>query len=433
MLKKKIYFFIILIIFNCDYSYSFEYFIDKISLIVNNQIILESDIQNMMSIIKMQMKLLSNLVVNRDVLRKQSIKYLINNRLIFSLSKKYRFNITNKEVLDDISNIINKLNITFKKFKFYLFCYGIDYCVYFKYLKREILISKILDYEISKNVFIPYEELNLFKKDIFYKYIKNNVYFLRCFVIPLSENYDCKEFALKQTLSNEIFLKLKKGIKFRDIKKLYVDHLKLVKIIFFKNKTIRSLPVIFENFLINCRIGDVSYPIKSAVGFYIVNIKDLFNKVKKIIFKEFCIRHIFIPNYFVKNDYDMFLKLSLIKKRIEFDDISFDNAINIFSMDNKFLNDQNGYFGWFGTDHLNKIFKTVLSNLNVMQISKPLKSSMGWHLIQLLGIRTVNYLHVLEQIKFYDYLYKNKYFEIKELFLKKLNKLSYIKIYNENE
>ncbi|WP_115955910.1 peptidylprolyl isomerase [Candidatus Purcelliella pentastirinorum] len=430
ILRKNIYFLIIIMIFNCEYSYSFECFIDKISLIVNNQIILESDIQNIMNIIKMQTKLLSNLIVSRDVLRKQSIKYLINNQLIFPLGKKYKFNITNEEVLGVISNIINKFNITFKKFKFYLFYYGIDYSVYFKYLKREILISKILDYEISKNVYITYEELNLFTKNIFYRYIKNNVYFLRCFFIPLSENYNCKEFILKQTLSNKIFFKLKKGIKFRDIKKLYVDHLKLVKIILFEYRTIGSLPVIFEKFLIHGKTGDISYPIKSAAGFYIVNIKDLFNKVKKIIFKEFCIRHIFIPNFFIKNDYDISLKLSLIKKRIESGNISFDNAVNIFSMDNKFLNDRNGYFGWFDSNHLNNKFKVVLSNLNIMQISKPLKSSMGWHLIQLLGTRIVNRLHVLEQIKFYDYLYKNKYLETKELFLEKLNKFSYIKIFN---
>lgn len=431
MLKNIFYCLIVFFsILDCKFVLSRECLIDKVAFIVNDQIILDSDISNMMNIIKMQTKLSNNLLLKNDILRDQAIKYLINNRLLLFFNKNYKINISNYEIINAILSIVKKLNITFKKFKYYLSYYHIDYDIYLKIIKEEVLISKILNLEVSKHIFITYEEFNLFVDNLYSKYIKENIYNLRCFFIPLSENYSKKELLFKQNLSNEIFYKLKYGISFKNIEKIYVHNLNLAKIILFKYKKIQTLPTIFEKFLVNSKIGDIINPIKSDVGFYIINVQDLFNKNKSLELKEFYIRHIFIPNSFIENDCNISEKLLCIKKKIKSGIINFDNAIKMFSMDNKFLNEQNGYSGWFKLNNLDKKFRTSLMNLNIMQISNPIRSSNGWHLIQLLNVRLISFHDTLKNKKNYYFLYKNKYFETENLFMMKMSKSSYIKKIN---
>jgi parvulin-like peptidyl-prolyl isomerase len=90
-----------------------------------------------------------------------------------------------------------------------------------------------------------------------------------------------------------------------------------------------------------------------------------------------------------------------------------------FSMDPG-SRDVGGDLGWFGKGVMVAEFETVAFNLNINQISEPVKSDFGWHIIQVLGRVTVP----LTQ-NAYDQARQTAFSE----FLKGLRESSDVKIY----
>ncbi|MBZ2279856.1 peptidyl-prolyl cis-trans isomerase, partial [Buchnera aphidicola] len=65
---------------------------------------------------------------------------------------------------------------------------------------------------------------------------------------------------------------------------------------------------------------------------------------------------------------------------------SFDYAVKNFSNDS-YSHNKKGDLGWISLETLDKNFQNLLINLKNNQVSCPIKSDAGWHIIKLLNNR----------------------------------------------
>ncbi|MEA0983899.1 peptidylprolyl isomerase, partial [Salmonella enterica] len=135
--------------------------------------------------------------------------------------------------------------------------------------------------------------------------------------------------------------------------------------------------------------GDIVGPIRSGVGFHILKVNDLRGQSQSISVTEVHARHILLKPSPIMNDQQARLKLEEIAADIKSGKTTFASAAKEYSQDPGSAN-QGGDSGWATPDIFDPAFRHALTKLHQGQISAPVHSSFGSHLIELLDTLMVD-------------------------------------------
>lgn len=135
----------------------------------------------------------------------------------------------------------------------------------------------------------------------------------------------------------------------------------------------------FESAAYNTKVGELSNPVRTRYGYHAIFVRD-----KRPARGEILVSHIFIRT----NDTDSEDQKSTAKSRIEEiskllnDGASFDDLVKQYSEDKATVN-SGGRLQWFGTGGSSSVFEDAAFSLeNNGDISDPIKSRYGWHIIR---------------------------------------------------
>ncbi|MBO7315801.1 MAG: peptidylprolyl isomerase [Paludibacteraceae bacterium] len=143
----------------------------------------------------------------------------------------------------------------------------------------------------------------------------------------------------------------------------------------------------FENAAYRMKIGEISKPVRSAIGYHIIKIN---NKRKAV--GEVRVAHILkmVSQHMTKKQQDSIQDLTQeIFKRLGNNE-DFASLAKEFS-DDRQTSSNGGELMWFGLGKMAKEFeKTAFELRNIGEVSKPIKTVYGWHIIQLKEKREVS-------------------------------------------
>ena len=133
----------------------------------------------------------------------------------------------------------------------------------------------------------------------------------------------------------------------------------------------------FEDVAFNLNPGEISGIVRTQFGLHII-------QLKKKVGEKIDVRHILIRVDTSPDDAVATVeRLKKLRQQIEAGDISFADAAKKYSKD-KSTAEKGGELGWFDVDQFEiKAFKQAVSGLKVGEISDPLKTKFGYHLILL--------------------------------------------------
>ncbi|CUR53706.1 Chaperone SurA [Serratia symbiotica] len=427
---KILIFGFIICIFN---AFSIPLEIDKIAIIINDDIVLESDIKNLFKFIKFNSEQDNILLINNNSLRYQLIENLINDSIQLQLAKKININISNIELDNIINNIALKNKITVNQLRNYLFSYNINYDIYRSQIYKEIVINEIRNNMIRHKIIISSQEINelikLLNTQNFINPEINISYIL--FTFPSKNTpYQVQKLEIQV---KKIIDKLKNSSDFQKIAKLHSIHSSILKYENMGWNKLENILPIFAKYLINSKKDMIFGPIHSFVGFYILKVNDIrhINNIKFVT--EYHVRHIFLKVTKFMNDKKIQSKLENILKYIQKGYINFYDAAKQISQD---LNSSiyGGDLGWISLEKkkYDSIFYNVLLKLKKGEISLPIKSSFGWHLIQLLDTKNINQINFIKKNYAYQILLNRKFFIETQHWIQKLRSQTYVKIINNN-
>ncbi len=254
--------------------------IDGIAAIVNNDIITISELNEKLKPYKEKIQLSS---LTPQEKRKELLKIknklldkLIDDRLIEQFGKKLGYKVTDKDVDNLIQNILKKNDITLEQLKETLKANNISYKAYRENLKREILVARVINSYVRRNIKIPKEEIEKYVKTHFQ--INNDVEYHIKQILFLKRNLPKDKEKIKKVLE---ILKKNKNISFSELAKKYSEgpfRDQGGDLGFFKKEEL--LPEIAKQ-IANMKVGQVK-EIKTRLGIHIIKLVDIKNKNQKI-------------------------------------------------------------------------------------------------------------------------------------------------------
>ncbi len=402
--KQNLLLITILILFTYKYSISNQQIIlNKIIASINNEIVLESELENDISIYLMISNNKESLRFNKS-LRKDILMELITRKLQLNIAEKEKI-IIKEEYIEYVFNKIikkfqNNKNNYFSKEK--TIANNIK-----KFIKDNLIIKELQQNLFNRRMLILNKEVEDFVTSIEYKneiassslvdieiFNKKNIsndHLHKMFKTLNNEN-DFKKIFKKLKNKNNINIKLKKNNEEYEI----INQNNIIGPIFYKNK-IHIFKIIK----------------KQSISHYLLNvdIKHIIIKNKPSILKN---------NKKIKEKLDE-LKFNILnklklKKETKFSEENFKKNYNI-----KKINKNN----------VSKKIYNMIENMSIGEISYPFKSEIGWHLIKIIDKKYECKKYTQKMIfnKLKLITLDNKINKTKDLWIKLICDESIIKIY----
>ena len=190
-------------------------------------------------------------------------------------------------------------------------------------------------------------------------------------------------------------------------------------------RSISQLPTLFTEIVPTMAQGDISDPIRSPSGFHIIKMLETEGSAQHIVTKT-KVRHILIKTNELIDDAEAQKRLLALKERIR-DGDDFATLARAHS-DDKGSAINGGSLDWVSPGALVPPFEEAMNRLAINEISVPVQTQFGWHIIQVLGRKSQDDSDQFRRDKVRDEIRRRKIEEETELWLRRLRDEAYVEI-----
>lgn len=408
-------------------SFAAPQVVDKVAAVVNNGVVLESDVDGLMQSVKLNAGQAGQQLPDDATLRHQILERLIMDQIILQMGQKMGVKITDEQLDQAIANIAKQNNMTMDQMRSRLAYDGLNYSTYRNQIRKEMIISEVRNNEVRRRITVLPQEVDALAKQIGTQNDASTELNLSHILIALPENPTSEQVNDAQRQAESIVEEARNGADFGKLAVTYSADQQALKGGQMGWGRIQELPGIFAQALSTAKKGDIVGPIRSGVGFHILKVNDLRGQSQSISVTEVHARHILLKPSPIMNDQQARLKLEEIAADIKSGKTTFAAAAKEYSQDPGSAN-QGGDLGWATPDIFDPAFRDALTKLHKGQISAPVHSSFGWHLIELLDTRKVDKTDAAQKDRAYRMLMNRKFSEEAATWMQEQRASAYVKI-----
>ncbi|EAM3717478.1 peptidylprolyl isomerase SurA [Salmonella enterica subsp. enterica serovar 4,12:d:-] len=408
-------------------SFAAPQVVDKVAAVVNNGVVLESDVDGLMQSVKLNAGQAGQQLPDDATLRHQILERLIMDQIILQMGQKMGVKITDEQLDQAIANIAKQNNMTMDQMRSRLAYDGLNYSTYRNQIRKEMIISEVRNNEVRRRITVLPQEVDALAKQIGTQNDASTELNLSHILIALPENPTSEQVNDAQRQAESIVEEARNGADFGKLAITYSADQQALKGGKMGWGRIQELPGIFAQALSTAKKGDIVGPIRSGVGFHILKVNDLRGQSQSISVTEVHARHILLKPSPIMNDQQARLKLEEIAADIKSGKTTFAAAAKEYSQDPGSAN-QGGDLGWATPDIFDPAFRDALTKLHKGQISAPVHSSFGWHLIELLDTRKVDKTDAAQKDRAYRMLMNRKFSEEAATWMQEQRASAYVKI-----
>ena len=373
---RKIFILSITLLLPC-LGYGEEYK-DRIIAVVNDKVILQSEVQNAIdNLTREEITKEFSTLNERDIIKKV-IDKLINESLLIQAAERFGISISDIALEKNILDLAAKENLTINEFREKIIKTGIKYDAFVSGIRDEMTVEALFISQFYTRMNVTEEEVdNFIKRENIDEYGQLEFDLIEL-VIEDEEKIIASE-AIEEIYNfskENTFLSARDN--FRNFK-ISVRNIGVVK----KNE----LPNLFVEALLEKKDGELTDIIKSSRGYHILKIVSVSNKASTMV-DEYKVRHILIKPNPMKSDKDIKNQLFEMRNTIKNID-DFSDIAKKYSEDNTSAI-RGGDLNWQRSKNLVPEFSDVMEKTPIGTISDPFVSQFGWHILFLENKRTVD-------------------------------------------
>ena len=373
---RKIFILSITLLLPC-LGYGEEYK-DRIIAVVNDKVILQSEVQNAIDNLTQEEITKEFSTLNERDIIKKVIDKLINESLLIQAAERFGISISDIALEKNILDLAAKENLTINEFREKIIKTGIKYDAFVSGIRDKMTVEALFISQFYTRMNVTEEEVdNFIKRENIDEYGQLEFDLIEL-VIEDEEKIISRETIeeIYNFSKENTFLSARDN--FRNFK-ISVRNIGVVK----KNE----LPDLFVEALLEKKDGELTDIIKSSRGYHILKIVSVSNKASTMV-DEYKVRHILIKPNPMKSDKDIKNQLFEMRNTIKNID-DFSDIAKKYSEDNTSAI-RGGDLNWQRSKNLVPEFSDVMEKTPIGTISDPFVSQFGWHILFLENKRTVD-------------------------------------------
>jgi peptidyl-prolyl cis-trans isomerase SurA len=400
--------------------------LDNVSVIVDQGVVLESQITELISVVKRNAVLNNQSLPSDRALRTQAIEKLILDNLQTQMAERMGIQISDPQLEQTITNIAQGENMSVAQFREKVAQEGVTYDTYREEIRKELILGEVRRANVRRRVYITEQEINNLVTLIDEQGDEQAEYNLGHILIEFPPEPTDADIEQAKTRANKVIELLTKGSDFSKIATASSGGALALEGGDMGWMNINSMPTLFAEAVQKKSINDLIGPIRSGAGFHILKVKGL-RGIETVEVAEVSSRHILIKPSVILSDEKAEEMLKEFREQILSGDADFAVLAKEHSADpGSALN--GGDLGWADPNIYVPEFKDTLTSLEIDEISVPVRSQHGWHLMQLIDKRVGDATEKRKQDKAYQLLFQRKFAEESDVWLREIRASAYIEV-----
>jgi peptidyl-prolyl cis-trans isomerase SurA len=360
--------------------------IDRIVVIVNDDVITESELEQRLRETRKQLELEKISAPPDAALRKQLLERMVLERLQLQLAAQSGIRISESDVDRAFETVARRNKLGAEEFRKALMQRGIDVTAYRNQLRDQLTIQQLLEREINNRVTVTDNEVENFLENPQSRADMDVAYQLSHILIGIPEAASPEAIQAARKRAEDVHRQLSQGANFEQTavsQSQGVDALKGGNLGW---KQAGELPELFLASLKNMSVGGVSEILRSPNGFHILKLHSKRGDSQAEAVTQTHARHILLRPSEILSLEEARHKLLGLRERIENgDDFA---ALARAHSDDTGSAANGGDLGWANPGQMVPEFEKAMNALKPNQLSQPVRTPFGLHLIQVLGRRS---------------------------------------------
>lgn len=404
--------------------------LDKIAAIVNSGVVLESEVNDLLSNIIMQAEKNNQSLPSNNALRTQVMDKLINDSLVLQIGERMGIQVSDAQLDQTIENMAQENKLTLSQFRQTIISEGEDYEKYRENVRTELISGEVRRNSVRRRIYIsPQEVTNLLA--LMKEQTTNDVeYHLGHILIAFPAEPTQADMVASKERANKVIELLNSGSDFTKIAIASSGGSNALEGGDLGWKNINEMPTLFSELIDGKDKNTVVGPIRTGLGFSIVKVLDIRGR-QVVEVEEVQASHILIEPSIILSEAKAEAQLQGMLDKINAGEATFEALAKEFSEGPTSV--RGGDLGWTDPKNWDPAFTEAVASMKVGEYHKPFRSSFGWHIIQLNGRRMVDATSQMNHNRASQILYNRKFGVESASWLKETRDEAYIEIFEQDK
>ena len=362
--------------------------IDHIVAVVNGECITRQELDEVLNLSIKQLQKQGIEPPPRNVLEGQVMEREILTRVQIQLANEIGMNVGDTELEKALNRIANANKMNKEEFFELLGKEGISYDKFREEIRNEMLLVRLKEREVINRIKISEGEIDNFLYNQEQSSENSDEYQLSHIMIRIPDLASPERIKDKRKRAEEALVKLKNGTDFAQVAAEFSDAEDALEGGKLGWRPAAQLPTKFSKELKSIHQNELTPIIKSSSGFHILKLHDLRGGdgvSKTVVIDQTHVRHILIKVSQLLSENEAKVRVIRLKERLD-NGADFEELAKIHSEDPS--GDKGGDLDWISPGDTVPEFEKAMNRLQPGDISDPVQSTFGWHLIQVIERRT---------------------------------------------
>ncbi len=358
--------------------------LDRVVAVVNDEAVTQYDLEEAKRIVLQQLKQQNVQQPAPDVLDKQLLERLVTERALLQYAKESGIKVDDTQVERTIQRIAEDNKMTLDALRQALAKDNVPYAKYRDDVRNEIIIQRLREREVENRITVSEAEVEQYLATIKAQSGGEAEYRLAHILVLVPEQASSAQIDAKRRRAEEALKSINEGTDFAQVAAGFSDASDALSGGNLGWRPGARLPTVFTEVVRGMKVGDVSGLLRSAAGFHIVKLLERRSSNEPSVVDQTHARHILVRVNEVTSEADAKAKIERLKDRLD-SGAKFADLAKLNSEDPSSA--KGGDLGWINPGDVVPAFEEAMNKLAENQVSTPVRTSFGWHLIEVLGRR----------------------------------------------
>ena len=357
--------------------------LDRIVAVVNNEVITRGALDERIRFVTLQLKQQGTPLPTRGELERQTLERMITGRVQLQVAKETGLRVDDAELDRAIQRIAQENKLSIQELRATLEKDGMPFPRFREDIREEIILARLREREVDNRVVVTEGEIDNFistqeqsKRD--------EEYNISHILVTVPENASPEQIQARRGRAEQALEQLKAGVDFRQVAASFSEAPDALQGGAIGWREASRLPSLYLEAVKTLQPGALSALLRSANGFHIVRVNERRGSAAPAIVRQTRARHILIRTNELVPEAEARRRLVSLKERL-------DNQGNFAQLARQYSEDasnaRGGDLGWLSPGDTVPEFERALNSLKPGEISEPVQTPFGWHLIEVLEHR----------------------------------------------
>jgi len=351
--------------------------IDRVVAIVEDDIVLASDIRDQIAAIKQRITASGGQMPADDILFEQVLERSIIDNLQMQRAAQLGLRVSDQKLNDAMTNIASRNQLSLADFKVSVESQGESYLAIREKIRKDLLLNEVQRRSVIRNISISESEIENFLQSEQGQLLLSPEFNIDHILLPIPVDAGeqtkalAKEKAIQLqqlALNNNGFETLQNQIAVHNAERSPLGW-----------RRAENMPSLFKGVIDNMATGDVSEPILSDSGYHVIHITDKRGGVEGKT-TETNVRHILIAPNEIRTMEEAQTLANEVREQLE-------QGEDFTQLARKYSDDpgsalSGGDLGWTEPGVLVPIFEETMNNAEIGVSSQVFQSQFGWHILE---------------------------------------------------